>query len=213
MGGPSPGAGGAGQPDTAPSKCHKKIKLVDAAKLCGIIKSLKLCEAQEKSMKDRWLRYVLWWDSRAKRAKRWYQFLQGTVVIGSAAVPVLLALSQVKQLADDNWWLIVGSISISFLVAVCAGIESLFGFGDTWREKRDACELIKSEGYSFFQKSDVYEGQEHRDAYPKFAANVEKLIRSEIKEYLGAAENRQKTSAAPPDSGQLMAWLRRVRGG
>lgn len=189
----SPGAGGTDQL----SGCPKTIKLVDPVRLCEIIRSLELTEQQEKSMKDRWLRYVLWWDSRANRAKWKYHLMRGTVVIGGLTVPVLLALSQMKQLADYTWPLTVASISVSFIVAVCAGLESLFGFGDIWREKRDACELIKSEGYSFFQKSDDYENQEYQEAYPQFASNVEKLIRSEIKEYLTAAENRQKSSVAP----------------
>lgn len=199
---PSPESEDAGQAIATLSECRRKIRLVDPVKLCEIIESLKLTPMQEKSMKDRWLRYVLWWDSRASRAKWKYHLLRGAVVIGSLAVPVLLALSQMKQLANYTWPLTVASISASFIVAVCAGLESLFGFGDIWREKRDACELIKSEGYSFFQQSGSYEDQGYQKVYPQFASNVEKLIRSEIKEYLNAAKNRQKNAAVPAEHGQ-----------
>ena len=85
------------------------------------------------------------------------------------------------------------SIVVSFVVAICAGLEGLFGFGDIWRERRDIGELIKSEGFSFFQLSDDYEKKTHEEAYPRFASNVEKLIRTEIKDYLRVAIPKSDT--------------------
>jgi uncharacterized protein DUF4231 len=76
------------------------------------------------------------------------------VVVGGAAIPVLLALAEVNQLADSALGFTIASIITSGFVAICAGIETLFSFGAIWREKRDVCELIKSEGFNFFQLSD-----------------------------------------------------------
>jgi hypothetical protein len=61
-----------------------------------------------------------------------------------------------KQFGEYAWILAVASIIVSLVVAICAGLESVFGFGDIWREKRMAAELIKSEGFGFLQLAGGY---------------------------------------------------------
>jgi hypothetical protein len=85
------------------------------------------------------------------------------------------------------------------VVAICAGVESLFSFGDIWREKRAAAELIKSEGFSFLQLTGDYkEFETTADAFQRFAANVEGLIRGEIKEYIVAVSAKPESSKEKP---------------
>ena len=73
----------------------------------------------------------------------------------------------------------------SLVVAIGAGLENVFGFGEIWREKRMAAELIKSEGFSFLQLAGGYaQFKTHREAHKLFAQNVEDLIRHEIKDYV-----------------------------
>jgi len=104
---------------------------------------------------------------------------------GTDSSPV--ALRELKTLEKYEWVFAVTAIAASLVVAICAGIDTLYNFGDVWREKRTAAELIKSEGFSFFALTDHYsEFKTHQDAYKLFADNVEKLIRSEIKEYIVA---------------------------
>jgi len=82
----------------------------------------------------------------------------------------------------------VAAIVVSLVVAISGGLEALYNYGAIWREKRAAAELIKSEGFSFLQLVGEYEKfQSHKDAYKLFASNVERLIRSEIKDYIVAA--------------------------
>jgi hypothetical protein len=98
-----------------------------------------------------------------------------------------VGLRELKVLGEYGWVLAVASIAASLVVAICAGIESLFSFGGIWREKRAAAELIKSEGFSFLQLTGEYGNcKSHRDALSRFAANVEQLIRTEIKDYIVA---------------------------
>jgi len=93
------------------------------------------------------------------------------------------------------------TIVISSIVAICAGLESFGGYGDIWREKRDICEVIKSEGFSFFQLTNDYsKNKNHKAAYPLFAAKVEELIRSEVKEYLAAAIQKRRRNSEGPGS-------------
>ena len=58
-------------------------------------------------------------------------------------------------------------------------------------KKRAAAELIKSEGFSFLQLTGDYkEFTTHANAFQRFTANVEGLIRSEIKEYIVAVSSK-----------------------
>jgi Protein of unknown function (DUF4231) len=108
-------------------------------------------------------------------------------VVGSALIPALVGLRELQPFADVTWTFSVASILVSLVVAICAGLESLFGWGDIWREKRMAAELIKSEGFSFLQLSGGYAHfTTHQEAYKLFAQSVEELIRHEIKDYIVA---------------------------
>lgn len=160
--------------------------LVDLPKLRELVAGLDLDDAKTKDyIEARWLKYVEWWDSRASKAKNRYLALRGAVVAGGAAIPALVGLRELQQLGELGWLFAIASIIVSFVVAVSAGLESLLGYGDIWREKRAAAELIKSEGFSFFQLSGNYaQFKSHQDAYQLFAKNVEDLIRSEIKDYI-----------------------------
>ena len=160
--------------------------LVDLERLESLMNGVELSDQKlNEYINARWLNYVEWWDLRANKAKRMYFALRTAVVVGSALIPALVGLRELKQFADGAWILSVASIAVSLVVAICAGLEGLFGWGNIWREKRMAAELIKSEGFSFLQLSGGYaQFKSHQDAYKLFAQNVEQLIRHEIKDYI-----------------------------
>ena len=162
-----------------------KPKLVDLDQLKSLMDGIELNDQKlNEYINARWLKYVEWWDSRARKAKWKYLTVRSAVVIGSALIPALVGLRELTQFADVAWIFSVASIIVSLVVAVCAGLESVFGWGDIWREKRMAAELIKSEGFSFLQLTGGYaQFMTHQDAYKLFAQNVEDLIRHEIKDY------------------------------
>ena len=123
--------------------------LIDLKKLRELISKLDLDEKRKQYIDARWLNYIEWWDSRANRAKWRYYGLRTAVVIGGALIPALVGLRELKVWPDGydySWLFAVASIVASLIVAICAGLESTFGFGDIWREKRNAAEIIKSEG-------------------------------------------------------------------
>lgn len=166
--------------------------LVDLAELKTLIEGLKLSDPKlNEYINARWLKYVEWWDWRSRQAKRKYQALRAAVVVGGALTPALIGLRELKQFGDYAWIFTVLAIIVSLVVAICAGMESLFGFGDIWREKRTAAELIKSEGFSFFQLSGDYaQFTTHQAAFKLFAQNVENLIRLEIKDYVASVTSK-----------------------
>jgi len=163
-------------------------QLVDINKLRELITGLNLGDKEwNEYIEARWLNYVEWWDSRARSAKRKYFCLRCAVIIAGALIPALVGLREVKVFSNYDWVFSVASIVASLVVAICAGVESLFNFGDIWREKRNAAELIKSEGFSFLELTGDYKDYpSHKAAYKYFASRVEDLIRSEIKEYVVA---------------------------
>ena len=176
--------------------------LVDLAKLRELIAGLELDDPRRNEyLNARWLKYVEWWDSRASKAKWKYLALRSAVVIGGALIPALVALRELKLFADADLVFAVGSIVVSLVIAICAGLESLFGFGDIWREKRNAAEVIKCEGFSFLQLTGKYGFNTHVDAYKTFASNVEDLILSEIREYMVAVSPKQPPPPSPPSRG------------
>ncbi|HWC15944.1 MAG TPA: DUF4231 domain-containing protein [Terriglobales bacterium] len=138
-------------------------------------------------------------EGTATDARRKYFTLRTCVVIASALIPALVGLRELDVWRNRAWIFALASIIASLIVAICAGIEGLFSFGDIWREKRAAAELIKSEGFSFLQLTGDYKQfTTHAGAFEQFAANVEGLIRSEIKEYIVAvnAKNRKRHGEA-----------------
>jgi hypothetical protein len=164
-------------------------QLVDLEEYKTLMSGISLNDASlNEYINARWLKYVEWWDWRSRQAKRKYQALRSAVVVGSALIPALVGLRELNKSGGYGWMFAVASIVTSLVVAICAGLESVFGFGDIWREKRMSAELIKSEGFSFLQLTGGYaQFKTHQDAYKLFAQNVEDLIRHEIKDYIVAA--------------------------
>jgi uncharacterized protein DUF4231 len=181
---------------------NKKPVLVDLERLRALVAGLDLGDQKWNEYIDaRWLNYVEWWDSRASDSKRRYQTLRCAVVISGALIPALVGLRELQVLGQYAWVFAVASIVASLVVAICAGIESLFGYGNIWREKRAAAELIKSEGFSFLQLSGNYAQYDtHHDAYQFFAKNVEDLIRNEIKDYIVAVTPKAPNGTAGTQS-------------
>lgn len=183
-------------------KKKEKPVLVDLERLRVLIAELDL--GRDKRLNDyldaRWVNYIEWWDSRSQDAKKWHQWLRGAVVIAGALIPALVGLRELADAKKYAWVFAVGSIIASLVVAICAGLESLYNYGAIWREKRAAAELIKSEGFSFLQLAGEYKDfPNHAAAFKQFAGNVEILIRSEIKDYIVAVTPR--TSGEPGQGG------------
>lgn len=179
---------------------NEKPVLVDADELNKLIDGLELEAEQKQRLKARWLNYVVWWDSRARRARRKYFTLRSTVVVGGALIPALVGLRELRMVwGNRDWVFAVASIAASLLVAACAGVDQLFRFGDIWREKRAAAELIKIEGFRFFQLAGPYRMMTHETAYSLFAEKVEDLIEREIKDYIVAVapDKERKPNGVP----------------
>jgi len=151
-----------------------------------VIHALDMDDSQKTWLRYRWLDQLCWWENRAKRARWMYYALQSTVVVGGVCSSALAGLQAPPYITS----------SVAALVAISAGLAGLFHYGEVWRQKRRAAELLKIEGWQFFQLSSAdYAGKTHNEAYPIFADRIERLIRGEIKDYIAAVQ--QKSDESP----------------
>ena len=165
----------------------------DVEELRKLIAGIDLGDAKmNEYVSARWLRYVQWWDMRARNSKIRYECLRVLTVVGGAMIPALVALRELKLLHELDHVFAIAAIVVSLLVAICTGLDGVFRWGEIWREKRVATELLTSEGFSFLQQTGTYLGLPHQKAFPLFAQNVEELIRREIKDYVVATAPQQQ---------------------
>ena len=170
------------------------IPLVDTEALKAEINNLQdLDDEQKRSLENRWLHMVRYWDQRSRKSRRKYFAYRTIVLIGGVLIPTLVTLQTSTLVAEKYKGLIqFAAIVTGFLIAIAAGVEEIFHYGEIWREKRKAAELLKSEGWCYFQLAGPYRTANHKVAYPDFAANVEVMIEREIKDYIVVTQPMDK---------------------
>ncbi len=164
--------------------------LVTQEKLESVIDGVKadqskhLESSQELYLKRRWAEMVMWWHSRSVNARWKYFLLRAIVVVGGVLIPVLSTFSM------RPGWHEGATIAIAFVGAIVAGAaawEGVANYGEIWREKRRAAELLKVEGWQFLQLCGKYQpDKEHKVAFPRFVDEVETMVATEVGEYLKA---------------------------
>ena len=174
-----------------------KLNLVDEDELTKVIEQLDLEQQQKEFIKARWLKYVVWWDTRSKNAKGPYHRLRVTAAIAGVVTAALVGVNLGG--VELGWPFRLLTLVTSLVVSICLAWEEVYHYGDIWREKRGACERIKVEGFRFFQLIGRYGESEahrappdtavpklawsHKDVYRDFANRVEGIIESEIGSY------------------------------
>jgi hypothetical protein len=174
---------------------EKDLHLVDEHQLNKLIDQLDLEPSQKEFIKARWLKYVMWWDKRSNESKGPYQRLRAAAAIAGVITAALVGANLGSVGLSLPFRLL--TLATSLLVTMCLALEEVYHYGDIWREKRDACERIKVEGFRFFQLTGRYGESEahkalpackpawsHRDVYRDFANRVEGIIESEIGRYI-----------------------------
>ena len=162
--------------------------------LGGLIDALDLPDLQKHFLRSRWLDQVIWLEATADRNRVGYYAFRLTAIIGGVIVPALVSLNVSNEVgvAVVRWT----AFALSLLVAISVAVEEFFHFGERWRHYRRTSELLKSEGWQFFQKSGRYQASaRHEDAYPAFAAQVELLTQQEVERYITEVVREQRDSA------------------
>jgi hypothetical protein len=69
---------------------------------------------------------------------------------------------------------------------------------------RRTAEALKAQGWMFFELTGPYQARDHQSAFPKFAVQVETLVRQDVDTFIAqaqAAEQRSDAAGAAPDRG------------
>ncbi len=91
------------------------------------------------------------------------------------------------------------------MVAISAAVEEFFHFGERWRHYRRTVELLKIEGWKFFQLSASYDGyKKHEEAYPDFATRVEEIIESDVEVYITEVVKEKKKKEEYKEENKLV---------
>ena len=145
--------------------------------LGSLIDSLEITDLQRHLLRSRWMHDVMWMEGKAEEAQRWYYVLRLIAIIGGVVVPTLISL----QLEDIRWL----TILVSLMVAISVAVEEFFHFGERWRHYRRIVELLKIEGWQFFQLSGPYRSAAtHSEALKLFAERVEDAVKHEVDVYI-----------------------------
>lgn len=187
------------------------IPLVDIEALKAEINKLQdLDDEQKHSLENRWLHMVRYWDQRSRKSRRKYFAYRTIVLIGGVLIPALVSLQTSNLVADKYKGLIqFAAIVTGLLIAIAVGVEEIFHYGEVWREKRKAAELLKIEGWRYFQLAGPYRKATHKVAYPDFAANVEVMIEREIKHYMVVTQPVEKGDVQKLIDERIAEYLKR----
>jgi len=148
------------------------------AELTQLIDDLEIGDLQKKFLKSRWLDQLSWMETTSKKNQRYYYLFRLACIIGGVMIPALVSLKVTGSMGGLVQFV---TVLLSLIVAVSAAIEEFFHFGERWRHFRRTAELLKGEGWSFFQLTGNYQQyMTHADAYPVFTGRVEEAFQNEL---------------------------------
>jgi Protein of unknown function (DUF4231) len=166
-------------------------------RLSSRLDALDLTDLQKDLLRDRWLDQLTWMGSQARKARRRFLTFRIPVVVGGVFIPALVTilLSAKGDVGATIPWLggfpVDGirflSFAVSLTVALCAGLEEVFHFGDRWRHYRRTTELLKTLGWQYLMLSGAFRRfSSHASAFTAFTERVEDTLNEDVEGYLGA---------------------------
>jgi len=144
---------------------------------------LELDERQKHFVRFRYLDQLDWLERKARGSQRNYYRLRIFAIVGGLVVPALVSLNIQEGRMRD--WVSYTTVVVSLLVAVALAVENFFHYGNRWRHYRLTAELMKSEGWQFYELTGPYAGTaSHRDAFNVFSGKVEALLAADVDTYV-----------------------------
>ena len=142
-------------------------------------------EYLEKRVKEQ----QLWYEDKATVNKRRFLTFQSIIIILSALIPLVVALSTV---AGFEKWIGLISAIISTIVAIIAGLDKLTQPQPNWFNYRANEESIKKEEWFFKYKAGPYRGMKAKDAEILFVERIESVISADIARITNLKEEAEK---------------------
>ena len=157
------------------------------AELAALARQIKVSDFQREFLDVRWLGQLRWMDQRARSNRNFHYVLRLITIVGSVSIPALVGLN---LSIDMNRAIFV----VSLAVALSAGLDEFFRFGERWRHYRATAELLQTEGWRFLQLSDAYAlFSNHSQACSHFCERVEAILEDDTPDYFERAVPQQHT--------------------
>lgn len=168
--------------------------------LAALIDGLSFDDGMPKQfLKFRWLDQLIWMDKASKKNQNYYYILRLSCIVGGVLIPALVSIDAEGAMNGIFQFL---TVVLSIIVAVSAAVEEFFHFGERWRHYRRMAEILKGEGWSFFQRSGNYRKYEsHAEAYPEFAGRVEVILQKEVEVFVTKVSKEKAGDNKPPQQG------------
>jgi hypothetical protein len=125
----------------------------------------------EEYIDERLNQFIEWYDKKAVKAKRTYQWMRALTVVGGAIVPVLI---NIKFPYID-----IGTTILSLMVVILVSLESVFHFREQWKNYRSTEQLLAKEYFNFTSGQGPYRNQNDKESFLNFVERVENAIAAE----------------------------------
>ncbi|USR91683.1 DUF4231 domain-containing protein [Phormidium yuhuli AB48] len=157
----------------------------------GLIDQLEISDLQKEFVKSRWLDQLMWLEKKSGESQKKHFRLRLITIIGGVVIPAMVSLNVRDGPAKDViFW---GTFSLAQVVAISASVEEFFHYGERWTQYRKTAEMLKTEGWQYFQLSGPYRDSScHSSAYRSFADRVEHLIQEDVSAITAVLEEAQQ---------------------
>ena len=157
------------------------------AELATLAQQIKVSDFQREFLDVRWLGQLQWMDQRARSNRNFHYILRLITIVGSVSIPALVGLN---LSVDMNRAIFM----VSLAVALSAGLDEFFRFGERWRHYRATTELLQTEGWRFIQLTDAYALYgNHSQACSYFCERVEAILEEDTPGFFARAVPQQHT--------------------
>lgn len=157
------------------------------AELAALVEQINVSDFQREFLQVRWLGQLRWMEKRARSSRNFHYFLRLVTIVGSVCIPALVGLNLSVGM---NRAIFV----VSLAVALSAGLDEFFRFGERWRHYRATTEQLQTEGWRFLQLSEQYATLgSHTHACSLFCERVEAILEEDTPVFFERAVPQQHT--------------------
>ena len=138
--------------------------------MSGVLKEFAMAIAETQYFEQRLDDQIVWYDKKSSANQAAYKRLRLIEILAAVAIPLLAGYAQ------QSVYVGVAIGVIGLIVAVLAGIVSLYRFQENWNEYRATAEALTQEKYLYLARAEPYNGNQ---AFELLVQRVEALIKSE----------------------------------
>lgn len=127
---------------------------------------------------------INWYSQKSQFNQKCFKRLKIVEIASAAVIPFLAGIGP----AFSYYQIVIGSLGV--IIAVSAGISSIYKFHENWIEYRTTAETLKHEKYLYLAKCSPYEGD---DSFSKLVQRAESIISKENTQWSRYAEKITNT--------------------